>query len=246
MVVLVAVVVPLKTVFPVRASVPAPRRNPPPTAAELSVSVAPLAASNTPSKRVNMRDVEVVVVYRRVPNGLTVIGPRPSTVSFATVTTPLLIVRPLNWLPELPRMRVPGPALVSTPDGTVTGPSGVLTKAGPGTLILGNSGNQFNGLTINNGVVTVANDTVLGLGPITVNPFGTLRYTTTTSTSRMFTLFDGVLEAASGATLTLNSAAVGGGFLRGAGTLALTGNTVLSGTTTATSTTINQTGPATV
>ena len=103
---------------------------------------------------------------------------------------------------------------VLTINGAITGSSaGLLTKTGPGTLILGNSGNQFNGLTINNGVVAAANDNMLGFGPITINPFGTLRYSTTTSTSRMFTLFDGVLEAASGVTLTLNSAAVGGGFL---------------------------------
>src|SRR5439155_25096010 len=49
-----------------------------------------------------------------------------------------------------------------------------------------------------------------------------------------------------GVTLTLNGAAVNGGFLRGTGVFALTGNASLSGATTLTTTTVNQTGPATL
>src|SRR5439155_11874002 len=51
-------------------------------------------------------------------------------------------------------------------------------------------------------------------------------------------------EVPSGITLTMNGAAVGGGFLRGAGVYALTGGTSLVGTTSFASSTINVTGPA--
>ena len=86
----------------------------------------------------------------------------------------------------------------------------------------------------------------MGSSNPTVNALGTLRYTGTTSTARTFNLIDGTFEAPTGVTLTLTGATVGGGFLRGAGTFALTGDTALIGVSTASSTTINQTGPATV
>src|SRR5262249_17778858 len=100
--------------------------------------------------------------------------------------------------------------------------------------------------TVNGGVLAVSADNTLGAAGnmVSVNPAGTLRYTATTATSRFITLNAGTLEAASGATLTLNGATVGGGFLRGSGSFALTGNTAIVGTTTLTSTTSNQTGPA--
>src|SRR5439155_23303536 len=75
---------------------------------------------------------------------------------------------------------------------------------------------------------------------------GTLRFTANTSTARTITMFNGSLDVSSGVTLTMNGANVYGGFLRGAGTFALTGGAVLNGVTTFTSTTINQTGPASI
>lgn len=145
------------------------------------------------------------------------------------------------------RVEVVNAGTTLTISGTIAGGgTAPLTKSGPGTLVLGSGGNSFNGLTITDGAVQTANDATLGTGPVAVNAFGTLRYTANTSTARTFALNAGTLEAASGATLTLNGAAVGGGFLRGAGTFALTGGTVLSGVSTATSATINQTGPAAV
>src|SRR5205823_9777366 len=54
----------------------------------------------------------------------------------------------------------------------------------------------------------------------------------------------GTLDVASGVTLTMNGATIGGGFLRGGGMYALNGNTSLFGATTFSSTTMNVTGPA--
>ena len=79
---------------------------------------------------------------------------------------------------------------------------------------------------------------------ITVNQLGTLRYTANTTSARTFILNGGTLDVSGGATLTLNGATVGGGFMRGAGTFALTSGTALSGVTTFGTTTLNQTGQA--
>jgi fibronectin-binding autotransporter adhesin len=129
------------------------------------------------------------------------------------------------------------------PDGgSVAGP---FTKSGPGVLILNNSTNTYvGGITVGGGVLAVGADAQLGAANPIVNPAGTLRYTATDVTSRTFNLNGGTLEAPSGVTLTLNGAAVNGGFLRGTGTFALTGNTVISGATTYNSTSLNQVGPA--
>ena len=132
-------------------------------------------------------------------------------------------------------------------NGFSGGDPGPFTKAGPGVLVLASTfSNTFlSGITVNAGRLEVGDDVQLGLANvITVNQLGTLRYTGNTTSSRIFTLNGGTLEALSGATLTLNGAAVGGGFLRGAGTFDLTGGTLISGSTTFNSTTINQTGPA--
>jgi autotransporter-associated beta strand protein len=130
---------------------------------------------------------------------------------------------------------------------TVTSPvtsNGVLTKAGPGVLVLNNLANQYDsGLVVSGGRLDVSDDAQLGLANPTVNAFGTLRYTASMTTARTFALNSGALEAGAGVTLTLNGAGVGGGFLRGAGTFAVTGGTTFSGTTTFTSTTISQIGP---
>jgi autotransporter-associated beta strand protein len=129
---------------------------------------------------------------------------------------------------------------------SITGP-GPLTKAGPGVLVLANAQiPNASGITVSGGRLEVSGDAQLGIAAITVNPFGTLRYTASTTTGRTFTLAGGTLEALAGVTLTLNGAAVGGGFLRGAGTFVLTGGAALSGVTTYNSTAISQTGPASV
>jgi autotransporter-associated beta strand protein len=128
--------------------------------------------------------------------------------------------------------------------GTVISP---FTKAGPGTLVLTSSGNTFGGgLTIANGTIQTASDNTLGQGPITVAAFGTLQYTADTASARMITLNSGVLAVATGATLTLDGAQIGGGFLRGPGTVALTGASSIVGATSVSGSTINQTGAAAV
>jgi hypothetical protein len=130
-----------------------------------------------------------------------------------------------------------------TANGAITG-FGPLTKTGPGTLAFGSSGNTFTSLTVNAGTVQTANDNTLGAGPITVNAGGTLNYTSSTSTNRTVNLLFGALAVNNGATLTLNDAIVNGGFVRGAGTYALTNGAVMNGVTTAPSTTLNVTGAA--
>jgi autotransporter-associated beta strand protein len=140
-------------------------------------------------------------------------------------------------------------ATTLTANGAITG-AGVLTKIGPGTLILCNSGNIFPGLTVTGGTIQTANDNTLGLtaggspGPIDIGPFGTLTFTGTTSSARTITMNGGTLSVAGNQTLSLNGASVGGGFLRGPGTFALTGGAVLSGVTVQSSAVLSQIGPA--
>jgi autotransporter-associated beta strand protein len=132
----------------------------------------------------------------------------------------------------------------STFDGSILGP-GTLVKTGAGAFTLNNTANTFGNLVINGGSIQTANDATLGPNPaITVNAAGTLLYTASTSTARTFNLNFGTLAAAAGDTVTLNGAAVNGGFMRGPGTFALTGGTMLAGVTTQNSAVLNQTGPA--
>jgi autotransporter-associated beta strand protein len=130
--------------------------------------------------------------------------------------------------------------------GSITAPpGGPLTKTGPGTLILGNSGNNFGNLTINGGTVQTGNNNTLGSGTtVTVNPGATLSFAGagSTTTGRTINLNSGTLSVAGGMTLNLNGASVNGGFLRGSGTYVVTGGAALNGGTTYASTTISQTG----
>jgi autotransporter-associated beta strand protein len=132
---------------------------------------------------------------------------------------------------------------------TVTSPvssNGVLNKSGPGVLILNNLANTYaGGIAVSAGRLDVGNDNQLGQAAITVNPLGTLRFTSSTTTARTYTMFNGSIDVPSGVTLNMNGATVGGGFLRGNGTYALGGGTTLTGVTTFNSTTMNVTGPAT-
>jgi autotransporter-associated beta strand protein len=140
-------------------------------------------------------------------------------------------------------LEIESAATTLTANGAIGGP-GPLTKIGPGTLALGNSGNSFAGLTIANGTVQILSDAVLGSGPLTVNPLGTLLYGGTTTTTRNVTLNSGALAVAGGQTLTVNGGSIGGGFVLGPGTVALTGSAMLGGTTTAPSLSISVTGTA--
>jgi autotransporter-associated beta strand protein len=120
----------------------------------------------------------------------------------------------------------------------------LLTKAGPGTLILNNAGNAYSSLTINAGTVQTVTDLTLGAGSITINPGGTLSYNpaTSTSTTRTININSGTLTVAGGSALILNGATVNGGFLRGGGVYVVNGGTSLNGGTTFASTTITQNG----
>ena len=68
------------------------------------------------------------------------------------------------------------------------------------------------------------------------------------TTTRTFTLNSGTLEVPTGVTLTLNGAAVNGGFLAsgGTGNFVLTGNAAVNGSTLFGGTTVDVTGPATL
>ena len=98
-------------------------------------------------------------------------------------------------------IQVESAATTLTLNGAIAGLGG-LTKTGPGTLVLTWNGtplNSFNGLTINGGTVLAANDNVLGVGPITVNPAGTLSFTASTTTARTISLNSGTMTVASSA-----------------------------------------------
>jgi autotransporter-associated beta strand protein len=142
-------------------------------------------------------------------------------------------------------IEVTNAATTLTLNGAITGGGG-LAKTGPGTLILGNAGNSFTSLSFTAGTIQAASDAALGAvgGPVTIGPFGTLTYTGTTITSRTFTSNNGTLAVAAGQVLAVNGGAIGGGYLRGPGTFALTGGTSLSGVTVQNSAVLNQTGAA--
>jgi fibronectin-binding autotransporter adhesin len=126
---------------------------------------------------------------------------------------------------------------------TISGP-GVLTKIGPGTLVLTNVGNSPVGVTITQGTMGISADSVLGppTMPVNVGPLGTLLYTASGTTARTIILNSGTLQAAAGTTLALNGANIGGGFLRGPGAFAVSGGTVLAGDTTGNTAVVNVTG----
>src|SRR5205823_7521294 len=166
------------------------------------------------------------------------------TLQYTGQTTVLPITSGIDSIGDGVTLEIPTAATVLTFQGGFGG-DGALTKSGPGVLVLDQPANLYvGGITIANGRIDVSTDSRLGIANPTVNPLGTLRYTASTSSSRSFNLLGGVLEAPSGVTLTLNGASVGGGFLRGLGTFALTGNTSIAGSTSLSSTTINQSGPA--
>jgi T5SS/PEP-CTERM-associated repeat protein len=115
--------------------------------------------------------------------------------------------------------------------GTLTIPTGGVVNAG--NLILWPDGT----VDLNGGLLTVGNVVPNG-GQINFTG-GTLRYTAGSQYTQTYNLNFCTLEVVSGATLTLNAAAINGGFLRGAGTFAVSSGATFAGTSTGVSTTLN-------
>jgi autotransporter-associated beta strand protein len=161
--------------------------------------------------------------------------------SFAYGGPTAAITKPIALTGNGGTIEVENSATTLTANAPIAGP-GPLTKIGPGTLVLSSFGNSFTNLTINAGTVQTFNDLTLGSGMVTIGPIGVLNATGSFMSGRTFIMNAGTLSVVGGATLTLNGATVGGGFLRGPGTFAVTGGTSFTGTTTFTSTTITQNG----
>lgn len=108
---------------------------------------------------------------------------------------------------------------------------GSLAKTGFGTLTLSGANTFTGGINIQQGTLSVTSDDALGpvSQSIAIQPFGSLNYATNATTGRIFNLSNGSLRTSGGATLTLNNALVGGGYL--AGNFATTGNTIIAGST---------------
>jgi T5SS/PEP-CTERM-associated repeat protein len=127
----------------------------------------------------------------------------------------------------------------------------LTTAGGTGTLTIG----PFSQVTATNltiwpgGTVNLAGGTLqvqsLTSSGVVSGTGGTLRITGNNTVGGTFNLGAATLEAATGVALTLSGAIVNGGFLRGAGTFAVTGGTLLSGGSTFNSTTVSATGAAT-
>ncbi len=127
--------------------------------------------------------------------------------------------------------------------GSLIGSAG-LTKIGNGILHLGVTNTYLGGTTVNQGTLRIANDAALGTGPIVVNSLGTLEIVGNTASSRTFTLNSGALKIEDNVALTLADASIGGGFLKGLGTIATSagGSSNFAGVTSASSVTIQSNG----
>jgi len=76
------------------------------------------------------------------------------------------------------------------------GATGILRKAGAGTLILSNTANGYsNGTIVQQGTLQVSGDGALGApsGGVTIGPLGSLTYTGNSITARAFGLGGGTL-----------------------------------------------------
>ncbi|WP_175104578.1 autotransporter-associated beta strand repeat-containing protein, partial [Pararobbsia alpina] len=128
---------------------------------------------------------------------------------------------------------MPGTQL--TQNGTIGG-TGVLTKAGTGTLVLSAANVYTGGTSLNGGVVQVSSDANLGAatGPLSFNG-GTLRTTADMTMSRATTLDTGggTIDTMPATQLTQNGAIDGTGALTkaGTGTLTLAGQNTYTGGT---------------
>jgi autotransporter-associated beta strand protein len=140
-----------------------------------------------------------------------------------------------------PRFGANQPYIIDTNSQTVTfgsalqGSSGLLKKLGAGTLTLSNTANNYAGGTfLDNGILAVANDSVLGAasGGVTFAG-GTLEATASFSSARglAFNGAGGGISVDSGMTLTLTGALTGPGLLAkvGFGTLILNGSPAIGG-----------------
>jgi autotransporter-associated beta strand protein len=135
---------------------------------------------------------------------------------------------------------LPAHTNVLTIDGLITG-SGQLIKAGPGTLVLTNTGNNYTGgTTINAGTLSIADGSALGAAsnPLTINPTGIWQVTGTFTSARAVTLggtggpfSGGTFEVTGTNNETRLGAITGDGSLTktGTGTLSLFGDSDYTG-----------------
>ena len=119
---------------------------------------------------------------------------------------------------------------VLTVDGLITG-TGELIKAGPGTLVLTNTGDSYTGgTTINSGILSTSDSAQLGVSSssLTINPTGIYQVTSSLASSRLVTL-GGTGGASSGGTFDVttgvNEERIG--VIGGAGSLTKTGSGTL-------------------
>jgi len=88
-------------------------------------------------------------------------------------------------------------------------PTGILRKAGAGTLILSNTANGYsNGTIVQQGTLQVSGDGALGApsGGVTIGPLGSLTYTGNSITLAPSAWGGGTLGITNGNTLTLANA----------------------------------------
>jgi fibronectin-binding autotransporter adhesin len=120
---------------------------------------------------------------------------------------------------------------VLTMNGLITG-SGQLIKAGPGTLVLTNTSNNYTGGTmINGGTLSVSDPAALGASSnlLTINPTGVLQTTASSSSSRAVTL-GGTGTSSSGGTFDVTGSNIETrtGVISGSGSLTKTGTGTLT------------------
>jgi fibronectin-binding autotransporter adhesin len=120
--------------------------------------------------------------------------------------------------------------------------AGTLTLNGPGTVVLTTPNTYSGGTNVWQGTLQLATETCLGSGPVTVNPLGTLLYSASTTAGQAITLLGGTLAVVPGATLTLQNATVGGGFLVGTFATMTGASSALVGGTTTSSTVLTLNG----
>lgn len=138
-----------------------------------------------------------------------------------------------------------GRTITANSDAIITGKltNGAINKDGPGTLTLANTANDFSGITLTAGKLSINDDAQLGALSQMLFQGGLLRVTGTTlasftparSATVDWTYFSGGFDIAEAAhTFTVSESIAGGGSLRkdGPGTLLLSGtNTYAGGTT---------------
>ena len=125
----------------------------------------------------------------------------------------------------------PASGTTLTWNGLISG--GLLNKARPGTLVLGNAGNSFNGLNITSGVVSTASDGALGTGNVTLQSGSTLRTIAPFNTSKAVILDGNGTIDTSNNSVAFNGDFSGAGRLTkiGIGELILQGNNSYTGGT---------------